>query len=60
MGSLIKELLRPDGRNKPITIAVTTRLWDTGDIVDVLEVWEASNAKQIVSQMPRPENDHMP
>ena len=37
-----------------------TRLWDTGDIVAVLEVREASNAKQIVSQMPRPENDHMP
>jgi hypothetical protein len=25
------------------------RLWEIGDIVDVLEAWEANNAKKIVS-----------
>ena len=28
---------------------VTKRLWEIGDIVDVLEAWEANNAKKIVS-----------
>jgi hypothetical protein len=28
---------------------VTKRLWEIGDIVDVLEAWEANNAKRIVS-----------
>ena len=28
---------------------VTKRLWKIGDIVDVLEAWEASNSKNIVS-----------
>jgi hypothetical protein len=28
---------------------VTQRLWEIGDIVDVLEAWEANNAKKIVS-----------
>jgi hypothetical protein len=36
---------------------VTKRLWEIGDIVDVLEAWEANNAKKIVSYMPRPKND---
>jgi hypothetical protein len=30
---------------------VTKRLWKIGDIVDVLEAWEASNTKNIVSKM---------
>jgi hypothetical protein len=37
-------------RTTPATAAnVTKRLWEIGDIVDVLEAWEANNAKKIVS-----------
>jgi hypothetical protein len=32
-----------------IAANVTTRLWEVGDTVDVLEAWEANNAKKIVS-----------
>jgi hypothetical protein len=28
---------------------VTKRLWEIGNIVDVLKAWEASDAKEIVS-----------
>ena len=28
---------------------ITKRLWEIGDIIDVLEAWEANNAKKIVS-----------
>jgi len=42
----IHKTLRP---TPAMAANVTKRLWEIGDIVDVLEAWEANNAKKIVS-----------